>query len=224
MVRWMIGGRPGDALVTKDRAVWTVLIGLLVIQAGTAPGAGAFESGTYLGQSLRLRRALDPQETSPPPERRKLVLRGDLIVGTSRNFRDDGTGRKDREADYSYVPFTKADYDEMIAAGINYFTARHDGHRHSLWVQPAHLLADVHVGHTRVSARPQERAWPDLRRSPDARRRENRALPPRGRLLRRRARRQGLRPEWLRAGLLDDAGWQDIGAETVERDAVDLRR
>ncbi|UCD50069.1 MAG: hypothetical protein JSW27_21375 [Phycisphaerales bacterium] len=85
-------------------------------------GPPLFKKGTYLGQPLSLQKTLEPQDASPPPPVRTLVLRSDLIVGTSRNFRDDGTGRKDRKANYNFVPFTKANYEEMIAAGINYFT------------------------------------------------------------------------------------------------------
>ncbi len=83
-----------------------------------------FETGTYLGLPLRRVTKLEPQSAAPPSSIRKLVFRSDLIVGTSRNFRDDGQGRKDPKANYNFVPFTKENYDEMIAAGINYFTAK----------------------------------------------------------------------------------------------------
>ena len=86
-------------------------------------GRALFEKGTYLGHPLVRKEMLEPKEAAPPAPLRP-VLRSDLIIGTSRNFRDDGKGRKDRESNYNYVAFSQADYDEMIAAGINYFTAK----------------------------------------------------------------------------------------------------
>ena len=85
------------------------------------PDRVLFEKGTYLGHPLVRRKGLTPVNAGPPSSVRKLSLRSDLLIGTSRNFRDDGTGRQTKEANYTYVPFTEDDYDEMIAAGINYF-------------------------------------------------------------------------------------------------------
>ena len=83
-----------------------------------------FEKGTYLGLSLIRKKVLEPIIVHPPSGITRLLFRSDLIIGTSRNFRDDGKGRKSRKDNYNFVPFTKENYDEMIAAGINYFTAR----------------------------------------------------------------------------------------------------
>ncbi|MBW8041894.1 MAG: hypothetical protein FVQ85_18100 [Planctomycetes bacterium] len=83
-----------------------------------------FEKGTYLGHPLIRKKALEPTAIQLPSGITQLLLRSDLIIGTSRNFRDDGKGRKSRKDNYNYVPFTKENYDEMIAAGINYFTAK----------------------------------------------------------------------------------------------------
>lgn len=83
-----------------------------------------FYEGTYLGHPIVRVRTLSGEEMRIPPVPRRLVFRTDLIVGTSRNFRDDGKGRESREADYRYVPFTGDDYAEMIAAGINYFRVK----------------------------------------------------------------------------------------------------
>lgn len=80
--------------------------------------------GTYLGFALR-QVAVGPSDFSTlPAEAQRLVLRTDLLVGTSRNFRDDGTGRPSRKDNYTFVPFTRAEYDEMIDAGINTFIAK----------------------------------------------------------------------------------------------------
>lgn len=85
------------------------------------PDRVLFEKGTYLGHPLVRRKELAPVKAAPPSSLRKLSVRSDLLIGTSRNFRDDGAGRKTKKANYTYVPFTEDDYDEMIAAGINYF-------------------------------------------------------------------------------------------------------
>ncbi|MHC4691490.1 MAG: hypothetical protein ACYS67_02025, partial [Planctomycetota bacterium] len=83
-----------------------------------------FEKGTYLGHPLIRKKVLEPTAIMPPSGITKLTLRSDLIIGTSRNFRDDGKGRKSRKDNYNFVPFTKENYNEMIGAGINYFTAK----------------------------------------------------------------------------------------------------
>jgi hypothetical protein len=82
-----------------------------------------FERGRYLGHPLVRERFLDSEEVRPPADVERVVLNSELLIGTSRNFRDDGTGRKTRKDNYNYVPFTRDNYDEMIDAGINYFTA-----------------------------------------------------------------------------------------------------
>jgi len=83
-----------------------------------------FEKGTYLGHPLIRKKMLKPTTIEIPSGITQLRLRSDLIIGTSRNFRDDGKGRKSRKDNYNYVPFTRENYDQMIAAGINYFTAK----------------------------------------------------------------------------------------------------
>ncbi|MBN1123413.1 MAG: hypothetical protein JXA82_00300 [Sedimentisphaerales bacterium] len=84
------------------------------------------EKATYLGHPLIRNDRIDYDSSfnGPPAEVLKLMLRSDLLVGTSRNFRDDGKGRKSREDNYNFVPFTKENYREMIDAGINYFVVK----------------------------------------------------------------------------------------------------
>jgi len=96
----------------------------LLPRAEIGASDGLFERGSYLGHPLVRREMLPPVEIRPPDGIVPLVFRTDLIVGTSRNFRDDGKGRKSRKDNYNFVPFAKDNYDEMIAAGINYFTAK----------------------------------------------------------------------------------------------------
>jgi len=86
-----------------------------------------FAKGTFLGHPLVRSEILDAQPVAPPENITKLILNPDLLIGTSRNFRDDGKGRKSEKDNYNYIPFSKENYDEMIAAGINYFTARARG-------------------------------------------------------------------------------------------------
>jgi hypothetical protein len=83
-----------------------------------------FEKGTYLGHPLILKKVLTPTAVKIPSGITQLRFRSDLIIGTSRNFRDDGKGRKSSKDNYNFVPFTRENYDQMIAAGINYFTAK----------------------------------------------------------------------------------------------------
>ena len=75
----------------------------LLPRAGASDDGPLFERGTYLGHPLTLREVLAPEAATPPLSVRRLTLRSDLIVGTSRNFRDDGTGRKDPKANYNFV-------------------------------------------------------------------------------------------------------------------------
>jgi hypothetical protein len=83
-----------------------------------------FEKGTFLGHLLIRQRFLDPEQIEPPENITKLALNPELLIGTGRNFRDDGTGRKSPTDNYNYTPFTQKDYNDMIAAGFNYFTAK----------------------------------------------------------------------------------------------------
>lgn len=83
-----------------------------------------FEKGAFLGHPLLRTKILSPQPVRPPKNITKLILNPDLLIGTSRNFRDDGQPRKNPKDNYNYIPFTEKDYDDMIAAGFNYFTAK----------------------------------------------------------------------------------------------------
>ena len=83
-----------------------------------------FEKGTFLGHPLVRVPTVGKPSVALPEDKEKLFFNPDLLIGTSRNFRDDGKGRKSEKDNYNYIPFTKENYDEMIAAGINYFTAK----------------------------------------------------------------------------------------------------
>lgn len=96
----------------------------LLPRAGEGSQKPLFEEGTYLGHPLIRKKVLKPTAVQLPTGITRLRFRSDLVIGTSRNFRDDGKGRKSRKDNYHYVPFTRENYDQMIAAGINYFTAK----------------------------------------------------------------------------------------------------
>lgn len=104
---------------------------LLPRVAGQGDGL-LFEKGTFLGHPLVRSEILDAQPVAPPENITKLILNPELLIGTSRNFRDDGQGRKSEKDNYNYIPFTKENYEEMIAAGVNYFTARGE---HIDWIK-----------------------------------------------------------------------------------------
>ncbi len=80
-----------------------------------------FEKGVFLGHPIVRKQVSAEARVRPPRDIRRLLLDPDLLIGTSRNFKDDGTGRPDPNANYGFTPFVEADYEKMIAAGINYF-------------------------------------------------------------------------------------------------------
>ncbi len=78
----------------------------------------------YLGHVLTLKSIRTGVPFSPPPEAGVLELDPELLVGTSRSFRDAEGKRLPQQPerqDYTYVPFVQADYPVMIEAGINLF-------------------------------------------------------------------------------------------------------
>lgn len=101
------------------------------------------DSLTWLGRAFRLAESgagappwgFPATEDSTP---RRVVLDPEVLVGTSRPFRDDGSGRT-RDGDYTYVELTKADYRTMIDAGMNVFRVPA---RHLPWVidEPVYFL------------------------------------------------------------------------------------
>jgi hypothetical protein len=114
-----IDQRTGRALLPLFR-----FVDALFPRAESQGSGPLFTRGKYLGHSLIRKKVLDPTSVRLPPEVAQLVFRSDLVIGTSRNFRDDGKSRKTKEDDYNYVSFTRENYDEMIGAGVNYFTAK----------------------------------------------------------------------------------------------------
>lgn len=99
-------------------------VGQLIPRTQEAIRESLFEKGTYLGLPIVRKSSQSTSGIQPSESVQRLELRSDLLIGTSRNFRDDGTPRKSKQDNYAFVPFTQANYDEMIAAGINYLVVQ----------------------------------------------------------------------------------------------------
>ncbi len=96
---------------------------LVPVAASSGTEEGQFASrGRLLGQMLTLWEWSGEGEFPAAPNALVLRLDPGLLIGTGRNFRDTLDQRITGDEDYPYSRFTKEDYDEMIEAGINYFT------------------------------------------------------------------------------------------------------
>ena len=73
----------------------------------------------YLGHTYRLAHISGSGESVAPSETQRLSLRPDVLIGPPSNTRQKDETRRYDLSDYELVPLTEADYDEMIAAGIN---------------------------------------------------------------------------------------------------------
>lgn len=131
-------GRPGLEYV--DEETGDALLPRFQFLEHFLPNPGTYEhtvkgwlpTGKFLGHALTLRNVgADHWE---PIEAKRLVMNRNLLIGTSRTFKDDGTGRYldyKREiypmGEYRFVDWQEPDYRRMIAAGHNYFAfdARH---------------------------------------------------------------------------------------------------
>ena len=85
---------------------------------------GVAETCEYLGHVLTLRHTGHDVPWTPM-KAKVLNLDPELLVGTSRNFKDKEGQRLPQtpeKREYTYIPFVEADYPVMIEAGINLFT------------------------------------------------------------------------------------------------------
>ncbi|MXY27885.1 hypothetical protein F4Y59_06980 [Candidatus Poribacteria bacterium] len=73
----------------------------------------------YLGHTYRLSDMSNLDEFAEPPKTQLLSLRPDVLIGPPSNTRQKDETRRYDTSDYELVLLTEADYDEMIAAGIN---------------------------------------------------------------------------------------------------------
>jgi hypothetical protein len=101
---------------------------------GTRYHKGAPQTCELLGQILTLDSA-SPGEWPKWPEPKRLVLDREVLIGSSRNFKDAEGHRlpqTPQPKEYTYVPFNADDYRSMINAGMNLFTIGADQQQ---WVQ-----------------------------------------------------------------------------------------
>lgn len=88
---------------------------------GTASKDGFPQTCTYLGHVLSLREVRD-SEWSDWDDVKVLELDRDLWIATSRTFKDAEERRlEDTSTNYTYVPWTKENYQQLIDAGMNVF-------------------------------------------------------------------------------------------------------
>ncbi|MDE0016151.1 MAG: hypothetical protein OXU51_08200 [Candidatus Poribacteria bacterium] len=73
----------------------------------------------YLGHTYHLTNITESSESAEPPDTHLLSLRPDVLIGPPSNTRQKDETRRYDMSDYELIPLTEADYDEMIAAGIN---------------------------------------------------------------------------------------------------------
>lgn len=89
---------------------------------GSGEDRGIAETAEYLGHVLTLQRVGRGVPWAPWEGVRRLDLDPELLVGTSRNFRDSELRRLPQvpeRRNYSYVRFVREEYPVMIEAGIN---------------------------------------------------------------------------------------------------------
>ncbi len=77
------------------------------------------QTARYLGHTYYLTRITQSGESAEPPDTHILALRPDILIGPPSNTRQKDETRRYDMSDYELIPLTAADYDEMIAAGIN---------------------------------------------------------------------------------------------------------
>jgi hypothetical protein len=114
-----VNAETGEALLPQ------FAFGRYLVPKTTSGGgsAGLFaEQATLLGQMLVLHEWSSKGEFPVAPEPQVMKLDPGLLIGTGRNFRDTLDHRITSDDDYPYRRFTKEEYDEMVEAGINYFT------------------------------------------------------------------------------------------------------
>ena len=73
----------------------------------------------YLGHTYRLTDITDYDGSAEPSDTHILALRPDVLIGPPSNTRQKDETRRYDTSDYELIPLTAADYDEMLAAGIN---------------------------------------------------------------------------------------------------------
>jgi len=120
------GARP--FIEYRDKTSGDVLLPAFDFRAQLVPNPvagcsfeGAFAAtGTYLGNAIQLIESDAGKPLADTGEVKVLDLDPTLIVGTGRVFRDIDDGRV-TDRNYNYRPFLPEEYDELEAAGFNFF-------------------------------------------------------------------------------------------------------
>lgn len=134
--RYLLYPEKGDPLEYVDEATGRAYLPRFGLFEGLLPSAPAgsaqplFQLEEFLSRPLTLDRAstVDAKPLSAFAGHQVLELDDRVLVGSSRSFRDDGTGREVLNqgitptfGDYTYVALEPSDYEEMIDAGFNLF-------------------------------------------------------------------------------------------------------
>ena len=82
--------------------------------------AGFIRTGNYLGQALAVHGSGRGGKLANLGPITQIVLNDDILIGTGRMLKDDGTGQAENK-DYRCVELAAEDYDQMIDAGFNLF-------------------------------------------------------------------------------------------------------
>jgi hypothetical protein len=103
---------------------------------GTALEGAFATTGTYLGNGVQLLEHGAGKPLAAIGECKVLLLDPTLIIGTGRDFRDIDVGRI-TDRNYNYRPFLPEEYDEMEAAGVNFFTTNNSERESWVYERPA---------------------------------------------------------------------------------------
>ncbi|MBZ0267788.1 hypothetical protein K8I85_06500 [bacterium] len=111
--REFVDVRTGEVMLPRlPREAW-----LPLPAPGSDPADGWFDDGTFLGRALRRKPGTPSAMTWTEPSR--VAMDADRLIANSRDFRDDGSGR--RGGDWTWTPLRARDYDRMLDAGFNLF-------------------------------------------------------------------------------------------------------
>ncbi len=83
-------------------------------------------TGAYLGQLLTVDDFGGGAALETRDDEKIVRLDDDLLIGTARTIRDDGTGKDPTTGDYRYVPLSREDVDRQIEAGFNLYLCNRD--------------------------------------------------------------------------------------------------
>jgi len=126
--RYLVRFSSGEVLDFKDSFTGSARTPAHFGRGGLLPkcldDTGGFAQEMHLFGRKYARRSSyrSPSRVDVPREATRVELDDDVLIGTSRSFRNARPGRiYDPDVDYDYTPFTKSDYVAMADAGINYF-------------------------------------------------------------------------------------------------------